>query len=107
MIIKIDDKEYNTEISNVPFMVVFRQDELWNMLMYMIQNPNLSRFAVMPTTWPKEQKEEYLNSVPTPKTPEVIQKAVAVLKQEFLSRFESSVRKGEKLPLGNVKEVEE
>lgn len=94
MIIKIGEKRYNTETMNEPFMVVFRQDELWNLLMSMMQNPALSRFAVLPPKWTKEQKDEFMQSEPTPETPQATKDAIKVLQNEFLKRLETVRKQG-------------
>lgn len=65
MIIKIGDKEHNTEQSQEPVMCVFRQDELWNIFMSLLHNKKMSRFAIVPLDWDDEKKKKWIESVPS------------------------------------------
>lgn len=88
MIIKIGDKKHNTELSQEPVMCVFRQDELWNILMSLLHNKKMSRFAILPFDWDDKKKKEWVESVPVPETPEIIKQTIQKLKDKLLDSIQ-------------------
>ncbi len=77
----------NTENCRFPVVISFRADELHNLLMKLLSNPEMTKVAVFPPGVSKEAKKEFLDSVPVPETPEATKSAMKFLRKAAINKL--------------------
>jgi hypothetical protein len=81
----------NTENCRIPIVIAFRADELHNLLMKLISNPEMTKIAVFPPYYSNDgmegEKEKFLDSVPVPEAPEATKSAIKFLRKAAINKL--------------------
>lgn len=90
----------NTENCGFPVVIAFREDELHNVLMKLLSNPDMTKIAVFPPGWgrdgkpgkegdepQKKAKKEFMDSIPVPETPEATKSAIKFLRKAAINKL--------------------
>ncbi len=94
MYLQIGDESINTENCGKPVVISFRMDELHNMLMSLLKNPDMTKIAVFPPAYEKKYgigaKKKFMDLVPVPETPEVTKSAIKFLRKAAIAKLAGS-----------------
>jgi len=89
--IEFGDLCINTEDCGFPVVISFRADELHNLLMKLISNPEMTKIAVFSPGYEKKHgegsKKEFMDSVPVPETPDVTKNAILFLRKAAIAKL--------------------